>query len=100
MRAHKVYHSCGSIQRSILQRPANDTNQREVKPVTSSRITVSTDDASIDAYLTVVEEGPDVQRAGVILLSDIYGLDNEDTKKVADLFASYSIPTSTFFNPS
>lgn len=65
----------------------------ERKAVKSSEITLTTKDGqTIKAYLAV----PDMDTppsTGVVYVSDIFGCDNSVNREIADLFASYSIPT-------
>lgn len=96
MRPHEIYHPCGSRPRASIQVPVKD-GSRGGRAVTSTTVSIPTHDgASVSAYLAIPEEIPDGARAGVALLSDIRGIENEHTKKVADLLASYSLPTSTY----
>lgn len=96
MRTHKIYFPCGSSKQERVETTAQAPLSRESDAITSTELIIPTKDkSSINAYLATPKEGTDDIETGVVLYTDILGFDNEDTRKVADLLASHSIPTST-----
>lgn len=62
--------------------------------INTSEITLKAkDDKTIKAYLASPSVEPS-SKAGIVLVSDIFGCDAPQTRKVADLLASNSFPTS------
>lgn len=60
----------------------------------------SSDGAEIKAYLATPPDITSVNGRGVILMTDVLGYENPDTRAVARLLASRGLPTSTLTYPS
>lgn len=72
----------------------------ETMPTVEEEITLTSQDGcQLGAYFVHPEDVSEVDGRGVILLTDILGYKNEDTRSVAKRFAEGGLPTGKDFYP-